>query len=180
MSTKHDCDCHECFAGSKNTRQLLDKTIRTAGFVPIYVYDANPPFVYTMGLTDKGLPEIILSGGFTAEEFNGLCMSIMPKLVSDHAKTLKTMSVSTRVPKMIKVKTSAGQLINAPIKLGEVHVTQYSTLFGKAIDRYGMGNFRVVQLFVPDQNGKLEGDIGFDEQWNIETAKQYPLDKHLY
>lgn len=169
-----NCECMRCRVGPENADKYLDSLIEKIGFAPMFIADFEPPFVYTIGLTLKGLPEIIIMGNFSADEFNCLVMTIIPKLVEHHADLLKTIPVPQKIPNMIDIKTETGDVIKACIGLGEVDKNYYEHLCGIGLERYE-DNLRVIQIFIPDTNGKLKGDDGFNDHWNDCHAQQIPL-----
>ena len=70
-------DCDACEANVKKFYEQLRASIAESGFAVVWNFSE----VYTAGLTEMGLPEIVISGDLSSADFSRLVSDLVPKLV---------------------------------------------------------------------------------------------------
>lgn len=128
----------------------LEERIEKFGytFMGVFASAESPAFVYTIGLTEKGVPEVFMSGNFD--------MHSMQKLAGTVADELVQHSLEGTQP-VLGVRTD---LFNLPVELRQVQNT--NKLNGAA--RFYGDRVRVIQLIWSDAQGRLPDEAGYDFQ----------------
>lgn len=189
----HGPECIGCTEGPAALDAQLDLLIRENGFGIAGVLDTDPPFAYTVGLTARGLPELMLAGNFTEEQFNMLVANVALEMIAnapDVAITVPTPDCPAPVTEEI-IRATALVTENShdfhimirgekpddsvPAKLGMrvIKPIYHEMLLGKVLQRYGAG-ISCVQIFIPDAYGKLPWESGFWVPWGL-AVQQIPL-----
>ena len=173
----NDCtDCVCCKSGPQKYAEMIDSFMAENGFAIIGVFDAEPPFAYTIGLTAKGFPELIIVANFNPQEFNGIMNSVGHKFIEAATATKAAVDGTTPIdyetlPVMIEIRKNNAP-VSVPVGLKKIRKEFHEMLLGQALARYG--EVECIQVVIPDANGKLPWDDGFDTHWSYH-AMQIPL-----
>lgn len=109
---------------------------------------AKPPFTYTIGNQERGLPELLILGG--ADKTIGDVLMYLNTLMYERKRAFddgELVSLEGQYP--VKI-------INASPKAREIHTLQ-ATVYYKT-DQYA-----VQQVIIPDLEGRFPGDLGCEE-----------------
>ncbi len=114
------------------------------------------PFAYTIGLTDAGLPELIMSGPFDPETLQNFLNMAGDRHVTQEGE--------------IKPGDMLDYLANVPFKViaattGE-HVQQALNFYGDPENWLGV--VKLLQILWPDRDGNFPGDPG----WTSDAAQE--------
>jgi hypothetical protein len=182
---------------------MINSFITENGFAIVGVFDAEPPFAYTIGMTAFNRPELIIVGNFDAKTFNNVLIEIghrylkatgvkfvrkdvdtvdatestMNTLAAENTVNTPTYAVLTSaeyesLPVMIEIAINNAP-VSVPVGLRMIRKEFHEMLLCQELNRYG-DIVQCIQLIIPDSNGKLPWDTGFDTHWNYH-AMQIPL-----
>lgn len=113
----------------------------------------DPGFTYTIGNTDRGLPELLLIGDFSSHIAAGLLNELGAKMREDgKPPATGLVAISWSIP--VKVR-QAGPLARSR------YTIQVSEYLGH--DRYS-----VLQVMVCDENGRYPGDAGCAPRYDVD------------
>jgi hypothetical protein len=162
---------------TQDERELLHAHIRveiaTAGVYAALVQDGQTPRVgYTVGLTEDGLPEVVLAGG----------MALLAKPV---LRTLKSSAVVSRAGRL-----ADGGFLNlpgvGPFRAFTAHPSWARLLLGRARDYYERDDIPALQLVpdgdlrtldVPDMSAPWDPDAEPIWRWLVEDwDSEFPRD----
>jgi hypothetical protein len=145
--TVHKLPSAEAF--DKMDRELEER-IEQHGytFMGVFASETNPAFVYTIGLTEKGVPEVFMSGNFDLHSMQKLAGTVAHEL-ADHA-------LNGTQP-VLGVRT---ELFNMPV---ELRLVRDENKLNGARRFYG-DRVRVIQLIWSDDQGRLPHEAGYDFQ----------------
>lgn len=132
----------------------IKKTIAEQGWAIMHIFpsETTPAFSYTIGLLEKGLPDIIILG-VDGEVAHSLLHALYDKIGGDKAQDI------------LFNGSVVEEVANMPLKLVEVddkYISQYLIQAGVYYETY---NIRVMQLLWPDPNGVFPDESGFDERY---------------
>jgi hypothetical protein len=136
---------HPTLAAIKKVDAQLQENVEKYGWTFIGVFDPEgltPSFVYTVGLTEKGLPEVFMSGNFAPQSMQNIVNMVAQKLV-EHAEQGTAFHHGVRT-----------DLFNFPVDLRYVEDTEKCN---KARAWYG-DRVRVLQIVWSDDNGHFPND----------------------
>lgn len=108
------------------------------------------PFAYTVGMTDRALPELLISGLPM-----DLAHSLLSHIVAIHSE------ITVQPGKMLHLDGPRFLPIEAP--LAEVGIA----------DEVYQKNVDVIQLIWPDDEGRWPGDPDVDQRWTQEVFGPY-------
>lgn len=130
----------------------LEERIDKYGFTFMGVFSTEDQtgtnFVYTIGLTEKGLPEVFVSGNFALQSLQHLAGTVAEELVQ-HA-------LNGTQP-VLGIRT---ELFNLPVELRSV---QNVNKLNGATRFYG-DRVRVIQLVWSDDQGNMPHEAGYDHE----------------
>jgi hypothetical protein len=135
---KDDCRCVICAGMSKDDfyRNIQDK-ISQYGQQLIGIFDSNPPFIYTIGNHEHGLPELLNVG--LDPQVVGSALNALGRKMREDAKPL---SGDVNIGGQFSVR-----IIEATNKMVK---DKYTIQVGHY---YRTHNYRVLQIIIPDPNG---------------------------
>ena len=150
----HNDDCFSCGREPAEVDAHIDQVIDGAGHIVMGI-QADPPFAYTAGLWEKGMPELIMFGlsGPTS-------MAILNRVV-DHIKTNG----------MIQDGDLLDDIATMPTKIGAVHDRHVVEHFKVAFERIERVKAEVaapyaLQIIWPDTQGRFPGDPLFEDRFS--------------
>lgn len=119
----------------------------------------SPPFIYTLGLTETYKHAEFVIVGFAPH--------VLQDTISDAVQVLKENPDAfshDEIPGVIKcLDKKTGQPIDCNIGCKDViNQAAIDLVAGRLIYRYGRGNFKLKQLFLPDGDMKMSWEEGFD------------------
>jgi len=154
------CPCVQCMFGPQAMNALIEQGIERVGFVVIPIEDGDPPFCYTVGLTETfNHPEFIMQGKFNPNQMAEIIGGAVDKLRED-----EDAFNHEEVPDVIKVKVH-GELQDGFIGCRDVTAENKIALLCRAVARYGEDGFQAKQLIFPDQHALLPWQEGFNQDW---------------
>lgn len=141
-------------------KTMLEERMAKDGFMVlcIGVTEDDPPFTYTIGLTETFKhPELIISGWFSQELFN----TIVGKAI-DWLRKGKRLDQAPEILGVIQIQDGDATV---PGLLGcrKVAAEYKSELMCVAARRYP--EFEGIQLVIPDRQNKLPWDENCDPEW---------------
>jgi len=164
-SNCHDLECVGCKHGPQAIQASVEKGIAKVGWVMIPVADGDPPFVYTVGLTETYKhPELIITG------FPPNAMIEILEAAVDKLKESRGAFEGALVPGVIQVNVH-GKLQDGVLGCQKVRRKKRLELLRLAVNRYGADNFAAKQLVYPDPHGILPWQPGFDSEWGKAQPK---------
>lgn len=147
MGTVHNHPSKERFA---EVDRQLEANIEKFGwtFMGVFGTEDQPitNFVYTIGLTEKGMPEVFVSGNFAPQSMQSIAGTVAQEF-ADHALAGTEPELGERE-----------DLFNLKVELRVVHDTDKCNIARKF---YG-DRVRVVQVIWSDKEGRLPGEEGYD------------------
>ena len=169
MSHKN-CKCVECGQTGK-MQEMMNKGIIENGFIVIPIVDANPPFAYTVGLTEScGKPELIA--------ICNMDPMIIAKILHELAYKVKENSISFDEDGTIENALTyyiEEKEIKGPVGCKTVKRKYKEKYMCKCCQKYGgQENFVAKQVIIGDLNAKLPWEEGSDKKW-IREFKQKQL-----
>jgi hypothetical protein len=139
---------------------IINEDIRKNGWSALSVSDADPPFLYTVGLMQSwNHPELVIFGLESGEAHRVISLIVQSISCGGLYRDAGTFSGLER---------------SASIGIRAVHPTQHPLFLGyamgqcRAIGRWG--ELQTVQIFWPVKNGKFPFDPGCD----LETFRRQP------
>jgi len=117
-------------------------------FMGVFGTDDQPGtnFVYTIGMTEKGLPEVLVSGNFDMHSMQMLAGTVAQEF-ADHALNGTQPKLGVR-----------DDLFSLKVELRTVNDTDKCNV----ARRFYGDRVRVVQLIWSDKEGRLPGEPGYD------------------
>lgn len=164
------CGCVKCHNSPEDVQAMVDEGIKKMGFIMVPIFDAEPPFVYTIGLTETYKhPEFIMIGDIDLEQMINIVGTCAEKLKTNPEHFVGKDEVNGVIEYNINGKTVDG-LIGCKTIKPQNH-TEY---MGQSCDRYGKDGFTAKQIIVADTNGRLPWDENANPEWII-SANQIKL-----
>ncbi|WP_311061595.1 DUF4262 domain-containing protein [Pseudomonas aeruginosa] len=154
--TKHHEGCACCSEGREAFQERLEKIIREVGHAVITtgseIAEGTIAMAYTMGLSDQGLPELLLFGigGEPAME-----------ILNTAADMLRSGELPVDVP--------VEKLLNLPIVVKAVPPEAAAEYIVQANGRAGR-QLPALQLVWPDPEGRFAWEPQFDEGFRFQPA----------
>jgi hypothetical protein len=152
MTIKHQEDgCAMCDGASyAEVLQHYTAKIKEHGYTVVYVSgdEESLPFAYTIGLTEKGLPEFILSGKLSAKS-----AYVILSIAAQEALT------NGEIP--LGINTTLYN-IRSDFQAITAHVLEEYMLGVK--NMYPSMRKRAVNIIWADENNRLPEDVGFSEK----------------
>lgn len=140
---------YEAFVG------MLWARIEALGFTLIGVTDSNPRWVYSVGLTGRGWPEVIMIGNIPLDYVE----PIMTDLINgwlDHGRVM--MGMNQDVIRFADGTSHGLRIIDVPAK-------EASEKYACQVGQFYPGHeLRFVQALFPDVNGKYPDEEGYDHE----------------
>jgi len=175
--THRNCHCVVC-AGLTTAGNLdphISSIIEKNGWAIIPVKDPkNPnfmPFHYTIGLTETfQSAEIIIVGNFSTDLIGGIIASIV-----DQIKINSKILDDEEIGQISKIKSDNGSLKSVNLGCRVAQDLFKELCCGRLIDRYGKDAFRLRQVILPDEKGKLPWHKDFNVHWSEHQASQILL-----
>ncbi|PPC84368.1 MAG: hypothetical protein CTY35_01820 [Methylotenera sp.] len=153
MAKKHDDDCECCRDGGLAFMEKNEALIKEFGFVVISTTTSSEDdggdelaFAYTIGMADKGLPEIMMFG-LPPRDMNHMLSNAVNRLISN---------------KMVTGITNE-EIAMCPIMVGEVDPDVAANYIIQANNRAGK-DLPALQLVWPDQEGLFPWERGFNQK----------------
>ncbi len=164
----HHMDCVCCKGG--NMRTLIDESIEKKGCAIIPV-NSDPQIAYTVGLTEKGIPEFIVVGNFGMKQLADIIATSVEHLMA-HRDAFMVEEVTGVIQVMVH-----DELIDGLLGCRRME-EEYKELFGWMPERYK--HFSARQLIFPDPHGKLPWHADFNSEWNQKSKQRclYSLDEN--
>jgi len=134
--------CWQCDHPDATLDDYLDrvrKMIRTYGWMIQYVEDDKRPFAYTIGLHQRGLPELVMTG--VQPQIAARLLNSMAHLVVDHGTELQPAMHIDQAEFLMEV---------VEVDHPDVHLLMAVNLYGPKI--------RALQLVWADNRGRLPWD----------------------
>lgn len=130
--------------------------IETVGWAVTGVFDADPPFAYTVGLTEKGRPELFMSG---------LDINVMALILNDIAANENPV-----IGDVLEGYVGNGY------KLAVVAADPKAAAVAVPRAMYGRDKVRALQIVWPDKKGRFP----WDKRYRIRPRKQslYPVNNN--
>lgn len=127
----------------------LDAIIEKHGYAVQSVMD-NPPMSYTVGLTDLGLPELVMVG---------VPIPSMQAIINEAVARMR--STQPFAPGQLQ-----SELANLPLRIDAVHISQvlgrlYMLIGYEKRRQRQVTELKVLQLVWPDQDGRYPDDSGY-------------------
>lgn len=146
--------CVVCEEGWEAYEKQASETIKKFGWMlqGVGASDTTPPFVYSVGLSQFNLPEIILVGPFPQEIAAKLVNLVGFKMRANGA--FQDWSRSHEITQMFSVVFR---------ELSKESTEEYCT---RVVSFFGEGK-KVLQLFLPDKNGQFPWDK--ECEWRFQT-----------
>lgn len=143
--------CQE--GGLQNVIDQMLGNIDEYGWGVIGVFDADPPFTYSVGLTKIHLPEIFIAGR--------LHPISLQQTVNWVGHVMKSQGRAFRDEELFKLDESSDLPLKAIIGSDELkdHMGIVHRIFGDQFD--------AVQILLPDKSGKFPGQQGIDPKWDV-------------
>jgi hypothetical protein len=138
-----------------HTRSQAEYRVLRATPVPGVRRRTGPGFTYTIGNTDRGLPELLLIGDFPSHIAAGLLNELGAKMRED-GKPLATGLVDIGWSIPVKVR-QAGPLARS----------RYTIQVGEYL---GHDRYSVLQVMVCDENGRYPGDAGCAPRCDVDRS----------
>lgn len=138
--------CWKCDNPNGTIEEYLDKlraTIDDHGWAVQFVEDAKRPFAYTVGLHQRGLPELVITG-MAARTAARLLNSIAHMITDDGTVLAPAMHIDYQSEFLLEV---------VEVEHPDVHVLFAIRLFGHRV--------RALQLVWADERGRLPWDSGW-------------------
>ncbi len=127
--------------------------IKEHGFTLIGVFDpeeVDPNFVYSIGLTERGWPELIFIGDINPVYVEVILTDLI-RLWEEEGK-----------PVLGKVD---GIIVNYPLRLVEVDAAEASEKYGYQVRNfYPYQDIKFVQVLWPDKQGVFPDEPGYDNE----------------
>jgi hypothetical protein len=171
------CACCAGRLSMAEYRRMIDDRIARDGFVLTGIFDADPPFAYTIGFFPKYGFEVIITGTFGPEDYNSFITTIASALDDDpHVFDAVLADPPRESPNaahpaphhdimgIIKVRIHGGEPVDVAVGVKEVHPVFKAEMMAQSTSRYGP-NIRALQIFIPDPHGKLPWHDGFSDAW---------------
>jgi len=172
-----NCQCAVCaeLITPGTLKVFIDTMIKKNGFAIAPVIDpGNPtfvPFHYTIGLTEiHKSPEIIIIGHFNSTLINALISKIVEQIRTNPA-VLDTEEINNI--SQIKLDDGNMKYVSLGCRIAKDRFKEMCC--GRLIDRYGEDAFRLRQIILPDEKGKLPWHKDFDTHWSKCQARQISL-----
>lgn len=170
MATNNPCECAHCHNSPEDVNAMVDEGIKIMGFIMVPVFDAETPFVYTIGLTETyNHPEFIMIGDIDLEQMIDIVGTCAAKL-----KTAPTHYVGKEEVDQVLMYNINNKLIDGIIGCKTVVMQNLAEYMGQACNRYGLEGFSAKQIIIAGPDGRLPWDENADPEW-IQTANQIKL-----
>ncbi|QIR16641.1 DUF4262 domain-containing protein [Shewanella aestuarii] len=152
----------ELFTQSEFHLDMLKK-IQDKGFVTIGIQpeEDNFPFVYTVGLADKGMPDLIVVGNMSQSLMSTIIIKVA-KLFEENGPTVGIIEGLIKVP--LKIVS-----VDPEIVADKMLVTDAYNAY-KAHDNY------FVQILWPDEEGRFPDNVNFSKKF-ADATEILPLRK---
>ncbi len=125
--------------------------IEKAGQSVIGIFDGDPPFSYTIGNTAKGLPELLLIGMHPAQARE--ILNMFGSMMRNRGEGFANMEL---------VSLGDGALPLLMVETDERGSDEYAR---QARAYFGDQDVSVVQVVIPDRQGRFPGQPGCDEPY---------------
>lgn len=151
------CDCGNPECMGPLDFDFVDQAIEKHGHAVVTVLEGpdegDYPFSYTIGLSLKGLPELIL---------------VCPSPPEDMASLINSVSVAMGDDPTPRVLDLGGKF---PVRIVEVENAEvvrddWTVQAGEYLENQ---DYKVVQIQITDMNGKFPGEEGFNEDYHWVT-----------
>jgi hypothetical protein len=184
-----DLACECCVHGEAENNATIDTKIKELGATIIAVFDATPPFVYTVGLTETfNKPEFIMIGDLDIQQMGEILGMCIDKLKKDptHFDSIEVrgiIEIKTPVEPNVAKSSKSSKSSNVQKQDGcmgcrEISKDNKEKLCGQATARYADRGFKVKQIIIPDQNNRLPWHENFDTHWGTLQPQLYDLDEN--
>ncbi len=142
-------------------RKQYREKIETYGFTMAGVFDpsGDDVFIYTMGLTLKELPEVIVAAQLDADMLQDFVAHVAKKFMEDGVSLFEIKEVFT----LVDDTTYNFRLVYVdPFVAAEQYLVQAGPVMGRAVEQ-------VVWIQISDVDGRYPGDENFDNKFNQPT-----------
>lgn len=169
----HKKGCLCCSAPAKH-QAMITEAIEKVGFAVIPVTNQEPHIAYTVGLTETlGCPELFMTHAMDVMDLGKVLreagLNLIDACKGKSKQWIKELFEQTDIPCMMKLLTVDGPKF-AWTGCRPIITVQYLDELGMARRRYG-DKFKAVQIYMPDNKGKLQWHIGFDVVWGRQAAQ---------
>lgn len=158
MNDEETCDCESCRNGHEafvaRMREIISESGHGVMTVHDDAHDAAQPFTYTIGLTLRGLPELLMVGPNPNEAFRfvNLVARIQPY-------------DGLRSEEMFLASVS-GSDAKHPVYVSEIEDRETKDRFTRQVGVVlGVDDWRVQHLIAPDRQGRFPWDEGCEEPY---------------
>lgn len=129
---------------------IIEKNIKESGWHGFYIYNRKDPrktFFYTVGLVERGLPELFMGVNCRPE----VGMRVMDDIISHMTEHGVKYERNDDILQGMDIQLSASN--------PESSIEHYMVQLG---EYYGKKDIPVVQVLMPDEDGKLPYEVGYD------------------
>jgi hypothetical protein len=177
--------CVQCSEGKDAVDKLKSEYIARSGFFVPYVTGGDgAPFAYTVGFTETfNSPEIIIIGNFPQRLINDIIGSVAETLKKNSHALDAEGEIDGGWLRVTKNGVPNGDRKKAKFGCRFITKKNEEKYCGQLYDRYSGSSeggprkrtFRVMQIILYDQQGKLPWHEGFNEKWATYDAEQIDL-----
>lgn len=162
---QNPCECAHCHNSPEDVHAMVEEGITKMGFIMVPVFDAEPPFVYTIGLTETFKhPEFIMVGDIDLNQMINIVGTCAEKL-----KTVPSHFVGKDEVNGILEYNIGGNPVDGIIGCKTIKVQNHTKYMGQACDRYGEYGFTAKQIIIAGPDGRLPWDENADPDWIIQA-----------
>lgn len=132
-------------------KDLISKHIANDG-QHVFFIGGYPAFSYTIGNHEQGLPELLVIGSFPPAVVGGM-LNQMGAMMREQGKAFDEglLDIEWSMPVKVRKATDAAK-------------SEYTIQVGQY---YGSQDYSVLQVMVPDRDGRYPGDEGVDDMFNV-------------
>ena len=162
-----ELECIGCRTGAGAMTAAIKQQIAKVGFAMAFIFDSDPPFAYSVGMTEThGLPEFAIVGRFPPTLISTVCAGIdhlartAPDLLRGDAREV------AGIAKCIGADGQATDTAFGYVPVAPENLTYEAALpMTRTLERYGPGGFEMRQVVIPDPGRKLPWHEGADPGW---------------
>lgn len=153
-----------CQHNCQDNRPWMEERIKAGTYGIIGVFDGNPSFVYTVGMTKKGLPELIM---FLSGDIHQMASFLTQ--AADYLVQHPDLASQPDLKEFPGVFTVSG--FSDKKAAGVIPIANKNDFAGMDTQIFGEEGYELKQIVLPDAQGKLPWHVGVHKLFFINSRQ---------